>query len=111
MREQSSVTVAVRVGDLKPESRNVNLVVRVHSVGAPQRIPDRTGGGPDERVAEALVGDVSANVILSLWNDEIGTVSAGDVVQLTGAYPSTSNGRPSSSSARTTSLSSTARFS
>lgn len=93
MRDQTSAPAAARVADLRPDSRNVNLLVRVLRVGAPQRIPDRVGGGPDKLVAEAFVGDETGNVLLSLWNDEIGSVRAGDSIQITGAYVRLVRGR------------------
>lgn len=77
--------VAVKVKDLTPQSRRVNVVAKVLSVGEPKEIPDRFGGEP-KKVAEAKVGDETGTVILSLWQEQIGSVSEGDVLSIENGY-------------------------
>ncbi len=77
----------VKVKDLTPQSRRVNLVVKVMSVGEPKEIPNRFGGEA-KKVAEARVGDETGTVILSLWQEQIGSVSAGEVLSIENGYVS-----------------------
>lgn len=77
--------VMVKVKDLTPQSRRVNVVVKVMSIGEPKEIPSRFGGEP-KKVAEAKVGDETGTVILSLWQEQIGSVSEGDVLSIENGY-------------------------
>jgi replication factor A1 len=77
----------VKVKDLTPQSRRVNLLVKVMSVGEPKEIPSRFGGEP-KKVAEACVGDETGTVLLSLWQEQIGSVSEGDVLSIENGYVS-----------------------
>jgi len=77
----------VKVKDLTPQSRRVNVVVKVMSIGEPKEIPNRFGGEP-KKVAEARVGDETGTVLLSLWQEQIGSVSGGDVLSIENGYVS-----------------------
>lgn len=76
-----------KVGELTPQSKNVNVLVKVVSIGEPKEIPNRFGGEP-KRVAEATVGDETGTIILSLWQDQIGSVQENDVIQIENGYVS-----------------------
>jgi len=76
-----------KVSGLTPQTKNVNILVKIVSVGEPKEIPSRFGGEP-KRVAEAVVGDETGTVILSLWQDQIGSVQVGDVLQIENGYVS-----------------------
>jgi replication factor A1 len=76
-----------KVSGLTPQSKNVNILVKVVSVGEPKEIPNRFGGEP-KRVAEAVVGDETGTVILSLWQDQIGSVQVNDVLYIENGYVS-----------------------
>lgn len=67
-----------KVKDLTPHSKQVNVVAKCLSVGEAREIPSKFG--PTRRVAEAVVGDETATIILSLWENQIGTVNADDVI-------------------------------
>lgn len=74
-----------KVSELTPQSKNVNVLVKIVSIGEPKEIPSRFGGEP-KRVAEAMAGDETATIILSLWQDQIGLVQENDVVQIENGY-------------------------
>jgi len=76
-----------KVSGLTPQSKNVNILVKVVSIGEPKEIPNRFGGEP-KRVAEAVVGDETGTVILSLWQDQIGSVQVNDVLYIENGYVS-----------------------
>lgn len=77
----------IRVADVRPNSSNFDLTVHVHSVGPVQEIPDKSGmGRRPNRLAEAVVGDATGNVVLSLWNHEVERVAAGDRIHVRDGY-------------------------
>jgi replication factor A1 len=77
----------IRVADVRPSSQNFDLTVHVHSVGPVHEIADKSGmGRRPNRLVEAVVGDASGNVVMSLWNHEVDKVAAGDRLQVRGAY-------------------------
>ncbi len=76
-----------KVKDLTPKSNKVNVLVKVMGVGEPKEIPDRFGGEA-RKVAEARAGDETGTILLSLWQDQIGSVKEGDVLSIENGYVS-----------------------
>lgn len=75
----------VKVGSLKPGLRNLNITVKIVNVGASRTIVPRRGGR-EHVVAEALVGDETGSVILTLWDDQIGRFKVGDTIKIENGY-------------------------
>lgn len=75
----------VKVDTLKPRARNLNLIVKVVGVGEPRTVRSRRDGS-EHRVAEALVGDETGCVLLSLWDDQIDAFGEGDVFEIRNGY-------------------------
>lgn len=75
----------VNIIDLKPGMEDVHVVVRVLSAGNPKVI--RTKGG-ERTISEALVGDSTGKVKLTLWGRAAGTVSEGEVIEISGGWTS-----------------------
>ncbi|MEM4187743.1 MAG: hypothetical protein QXN56_01065 [Candidatus Hadarchaeum sp.] len=84
---ESPSAQTVKVKDLTPQSRRVNLTVKVMSIGEPKEIPGRFGGEP-KKVADARVGDETGTILLSLWQEQIGSVCEGDVLSIENGYVS-----------------------
>jgi replication factor A1 len=82
---ESAPAERVKLKDLTPQSKNVNVLVKVTGIGAPKEIPNKFGGEP-KRVAEARVGDETGTIVLSLWQDQIGSVQEGDVLYIENGY-------------------------
>jgi replication factor A1 len=82
----------MKVKDLRPSSKKVNVLVKVTWVGQPREIHSRTGEEA-ERVAEARVGDETGTILLSLRQDQIGSVREGDVLFIDNGYISLVQGR------------------
>ena len=76
----------VKISELTPESKRVNIHAKVLNISEAREIPNRFG--PTNRVAEATVADASGSVILSLWNDQIGTINQGDNIAIENGYVS-----------------------
>ena len=80
-----------KVKDLSPSTKQVNLLAKVVSVGERRTIDSKFGGS--RTLCEAVVGDETGTVILSLWEAQIGQAGAGDVLQVNNGYVSLVRGR------------------
>ncbi|MHC1592990.1 MAG: single stranded DNA-binding domain-containing protein [Methermicoccaceae archaeon] len=73
----------MKIEGLTPESRNVNLVVKVISVGEPKDIETKYGS---KHLAEATIADDTAALIMTLWEEQVEEVSEGEVLEIENAY-------------------------
>ncbi|MBS7615295.1 hypothetical protein KEJ18_06165 [Candidatus Bathyarchaeota archaeon] len=74
-----------KIGNLKHDLQNLNLIVKILNIGSPRGVPSRN----DQRqhwIAEAIVGDETGTVILTLWDDQIRQFKANDVIEIRGGY-------------------------
>ncbi|MEM2905210.1 MAG: single-stranded DNA-binding protein [Candidatus Bathyarchaeia archaeon] len=77
----------VKVEKLEPRSRQVNTVVKVVNKGAPRETVSRTDGTV-HRVSDVLVGDETAVIYMSLWDENIDRVDEGDTIAVKNGYVS-----------------------
>ena len=84
---QPPAAVSVKVEDLDPESRQVNVTVKVVSKGQPRETVSRRDGST-HRVVDALVGDETGSVYLTLWDDNIDKVNENDTITVKNGYVS-----------------------
>jgi len=73
-----------KVKDLNHSSKQANLIAKVVQLGEKRRIESKFGSSRD--LCEAVVGDETGTVILSLWDGQIGQASEGDVLQVNNGY-------------------------
>jgi len=74
-----------KVGSLKHDLQNLNLIVKILNIGSSRGVPSRN----DQRqhwIAEAIVGDETGTVVLTLWDDQIRMFKANDVIEIKGGY-------------------------
>ena len=76
---------SVKVEKLTPDTRQVNIKVKVVKKGEPRETISRRDGSM-HRVSDVLVGDETGTVYLSLWDDNIDKVSEGDIVEIKNGY-------------------------
>ncbi|MFQ5837678.1 MAG: single-stranded DNA-binding protein [Thermoplasmata archaeon] len=76
----------VKVDDLSPASKRVNILVKVLDIGEKREVPSRMGGA--RLLAEARVGDETGTVLMTLWQDQIEQVSPGDVLLIDNGFMS-----------------------
>jgi replication factor A1 len=88
MAEEKPMT---KIKDLTPEHKQVNVLAKVMNVGESKEIPSRFGKA--RKVAEATVGDETGTVVLSLWQDQIGTILNGDVIYIDNGFISLVRGK------------------
>jgi len=75
-----------KVRDLTPNSKQVNVLAKVMSVGEPKEVMGKFGD--PRKVCEAVVGDDTATITLSLWNEQIGTIAKDEVILVDNGYVS-----------------------
>jgi len=77
----------VKVGELNPASRAVNVKAKVVSKTNVRSIASGRDGAP-HRVCDALIGDETGCIYLTLWDDNIGKISEGETVNIKNGYVS-----------------------
>jgi replication factor A1 len=75
-----------KVRDLTPSSKQVNVHAKVVNVGEAKEVMGKYGD--PRKVAEAVIGDDTATITLSLWNEQIGTIAKDDVILVDNGYVS-----------------------
>jgi replication factor A1 len=83
--ENKKTPVEAKVGDLTPESKAVNVTAKVVSKTEIREIPMGRDGSA-HKVSDALVGDETGVVYLTLWDDNIEKVNEGDTVRVENGY-------------------------
>ncbi len=81
---------SVKISDLRENMDNVNVRVRVLEAGESKVIETRSG---PRTISEALVGDESGRVRLTLWGKLAGTLKKGDTVEIRNAWTTTYRGQ------------------
>jgi len=77
--------VEAKVGELTPQSRAVNVTAKVVSKSEVRDIPMGRDGSA-HKVCDALVGDETGSIYLTLWDDNIEKVNENDTVRVENGY-------------------------
>jgi len=75
----------VKVGNLNPRSRRVNLTAKIVSTNPIREVVSRRDG-TSHKVGEFLIGDETGVVLLTLWDADIDKVKDGDTVEIGNGY-------------------------
>jgi replication factor A1 len=75
----------VKVSELGPYSKQVNTTVKVVQKGEARETVSRQDG-TTHRVLDALVGDESGAIYMTLWDDNIDKVKEGETVSVKNGY-------------------------
>lgn len=73
----------MKISELKPRQGKVEIEVEVTEVGA---VREFEKFGKPGRVATAVVKDDSGEMKMTLWNEEIDKVKAGDRIKISNGY-------------------------
>jgi replication factor A1 len=84
--KKSRTSTARSIKDLRTGMRHVNLKAKILEVTEPTHVVTRYGNNAS--VAKALIADETGTIKLCLWNDQIGSVSVGDTIQIENARAS-----------------------
>ncbi|MDX1813689.1 MAG: single-stranded DNA-binding protein, partial [Candidatus Bathyarchaeia archaeon] len=82
--ESSESEELVKVETLTPNSRGVNTIVKVVSKGEVRSVTGRDYSV--RRVADALVGDETGAIYMTLWDDKIDAINEEATLQITNGY-------------------------
>ena len=75
----------MKVSELRPEMRKIEILVKVEDKTAPRKIT-LSSDNMYHRVCDALVGDETGAIFLSLWDESIESVLRGKYYKITNAY-------------------------
>lgn len=73
----------MQIKDLKPKQGNIDITVDIIDVGVPREFQKFGKAG---RVSTAIAKDETGDIKLTLWNEDIDKVNAGDKIHLTNGY-------------------------
>ena len=75
----------MQVKDLEPRQGNVDIELEIVEIGEAREFEKF---GKKGRVASAVAKDETGDIKLSLWNDQVDQIKAGDKVKITNGYVS-----------------------
>lgn len=83
----------LKVKDLKPNSRWFTITVKILRIGDERSVLSRKDGN-QHRVAEAVVGDETGTVVMTVWDEDIDRVKerVGSTVRITNGSTSVFKG-------------------
>ncbi len=87
MSEENEPKKLLKVEELTTNSRGVNLIVKVVSKSEVREVISRRDN-TRHRVVDALVGDETGSIYLSLWDEKIDDVEVGDTLRVDNGYVS-----------------------
>ena len=79
-----------KIGNLKPGMENVSVTVRVIETSEPKQIQTKKG---TRTISEAIVGDETGRVKLTLWGNLAGSVKPGSVIKIDNAWTTAYRGQ------------------
>ena len=82
--EPSESEELVKVETLTPNSRGVNTIVKIVTKGEIRSVTGRDYSV--RRVTDALVGDETACLYMTLWDEKIDAINEGDTLKITNGY-------------------------
>jgi len=78
-------SIDVKISQLTPESRNVNLTVKVLERSEVREFYSQRLG-KRLRICNVTVGDESGIIKMTLWNEQVDDFQVGDTVRITNAH-------------------------
>ena len=83
--ESKRTPVEAKIAELTPQSRAVNVTAKVVSKTETRDIPMGRDGSA-HKVCDALIGDETGSVYLTLWDDNIEKVKENDTLRIENGY-------------------------
>jgi replication factor A1 len=84
-KNEQRTPVEAKVGELTPQSRAVNVTAKVVSKSEIREIPMGRDGSA-HKVCDALVGDETGSIYLTLWDDNIDKVDVEHTIRIENGY-------------------------
>ncbi len=79
--------VCLKVSELRPLQKKIGILVKVEDKNAERQVTTQSDG-KFHRVCEALVGDETGCILLSLWDEAVDAVEKGGYYKIANAYTS-----------------------
>lgn len=76
-----------KIEELNPRSRALNVIVKLVSKSDIREVVTRRDGS-NHRICDATVGDETASIILTLWDNSIDEINEGETVRIKNGYVS-----------------------
>ena len=89
MDPKSNPNPSPKIGELKPGIENINIRGRIISVSPPKTIQTKNGL---RTISEAVIGDETGRVRVTLWGKHAGTLKEGEAVEIRNAWTSAYRG-------------------
>lgn len=90
LKRKNKKTQSLFIGDLRTGMSEVNLKAKVLEIPSAKQVLTRFGNYAN--VTNALIADETGTIRLCLWNEQINSISTGDIIQLENARTSTFRG-------------------
>lgn len=74
----------VKIGELTPQSKKVNIALKVLSIEETKKITSKLGGS--KMLVEAIVGDETGTILMNLWDNQITEIEKNGVIKITNGY-------------------------
>jgi len=82
--ESSNETKDVKIGEVKPLDKRLNVVFKVVETGEEREISKRSG--ETHRVCDFVVADDTGSITLTLWNEDIDAISVENIYKLSNGF-------------------------
>ena len=79
--------IALQIAELRPYAKKVDVLVRALEKSEPREVTSKLDN-QGHKVTEALVGDASGTILLTLWDEAIDKVAVGKCYTLSNAFTS-----------------------
>ncbi|MBI4053314.1 MAG: single-stranded DNA-binding protein [Candidatus Diapherotrites archaeon] len=79
--------MTMKVSEIRPYGKKIDLTVKALKKNEEREVSSKLDGST-HKVTEALVGDETGTVLLTLWDDTIAKVEEGKSYKVTNAYAS-----------------------
>jgi len=106
--KKARTATANSINELRTGMNHVNLKAKILEVTKPKRVVTRYGN--HAALAKALIADETGTINICLWNGQIGSVSAGAIIQVENAQVSVFRGEKHMTLGRKGTLSNAAIF-
>lgn len=83
--DKSSEDEFKKIEELTPQSRGINIVVKVLSKSEIREVVTRRDGS-NHRVCDATVGDETGTIIVTLWDDTIDEIIEDETISIKNGY-------------------------
>ncbi len=84
MTKLSEENKYIKVSELSPNIRDINLLAKIIALGETREVTNRSTG-EEHKVMDVLVADETAKVLYSAWNEQIDTIKEGETYQFLNA--------------------------